>query len=235
MKLLKSRKIGILVLLMFFAFIDCGKIVVKKFYIINYEPEPLLDRKMTGPYPYTIRIKDFSIERAYAKQQIVYRKSPYELQYYYYRVWAVKPTQMITDMIQKHIASTGIVSHVVRRLDEGTAPDYELSGAIEAIEEYDSEEIWFAHLAIRMVLTRMKDNRTIYYRRFDKRKKVNQHEPEFVINVMSQVMDFIMTQALHDIDVVLADEYGVGSQDTDKDDFNSLQDPDTVSAGEDVE
>ncbi len=235
MKIVYLKKLLLLLLFIPLLFLVCGKIPVKKFYMINYEPEPLLERKTTGPYPYSIRIKDFSIERAYAKQEIVYRKSPYELQYYYYRVWAVKPTQMITDMVQKHIASTGIVSQVVRRLDEGITPDYELSGTIEAIEEYDSDEIWFAHLAIRMVLTRMKDNRTVYYRRFDKRKKVSQHEPEYVINVLSQVMDFIMTQALHDIDVVLADEHGITANNSIDDSSNSLPDFDSVPSGDNVE
>ena len=229
------KKIVLLFICLPFLFMTCGKIPIKKFYIINYEPEPLLDRKMTGPYPITIRIKDFSIERAYAKQEIVYRKSPYELQYYYYRVWAVKPTQMITDMIQKHIAATGLVSQVVRRLDEGKTPDYELTGTIEAIEEYDSEEIWFAHLAIRMELTRMKDKRVVYYRRFDKRKRVHQHEPEYVINVLSQIMDFIMTQALHDIDVVLGKEYGVNGNTGTGVEQNTLPAIDTASSGDDIE
>jgi ABC-type uncharacterized transport system auxiliary subunit len=190
---------------------------------------------MQGPYPVTIRIKNFDIERAYAKQEIVYRKSPYELQYYYYRVWAVKPTQMITDMVQKHIAATGLVSQVVRRLDEGKTPDYELTGTIEAIEEYDSEEIWFAHLALRMELTRMKDNRTIYYRRFDKRKRVHQHDPEYVINVLSQVMDFIMSQALHDLDVVLSKEFGVDSDQKTGDMETPLPTTDSVPLGENIE
>ncbi len=220
----------LLVLLLPLFLLQCGNIPIKKFYILNYEPEPLRNRKLTRPYPYSIRIKDFDIERAYAKKQIVYRKSPYELEYYYYREWAIKPTLMITDVIQKHLASTGLVSNVIRRLDEGTAPDYELSGTVEAIEEYDSEEIWFAHLALRIELIRVKDGHTIYFRRFDKRKKVHQHNPEFVISVLSQIMDFIMNQALHDIDVVLAQEYGL----THKSDTQQSQDtlPSSGDVGE---
>lgn len=205
--------------------IGCAKAPIKKFYVINYEPEPLRDRLFQSPYPYTVRIKEFSIEDAYARPQIVYRKSPFELEYYYFRVWAVKPVRMITDAVHKHMASTALVSHVVRRYDEGAKPDYELSGHIEAIEEYDSEDVWFAHLAIRIRLTRISDGRTLYMRRFDRRKQVFQHDPEYVIREMSQIMDFIMSQVLHDIDVVFAKEHGV------------IQNPvpessDTLSAGE---
>jgi ABC-type uncharacterized transport system auxiliary subunit len=114
----------------------CGNVPIKKFYIINYEPEPLKTRAYENPYPYTIRVKEFDIEEAYARPQIVYRKSPFQLQYYFFKVWAVKPIRMITDIVHKHLASSRIVSHVVKRFDEGARPDYELSGHIEAIEEY---------------------------------------------------------------------------------------------------
>ncbi len=187
----------------------CGNVPVKKFFLLKYEPEPMKNRQFASPYPYTIRVKEFNIEEAYARPQIVYRKSPFELQYYFFKVWAVKPVRMLTDMVHKHLASSTLVSHVVRRFDEGKKPDYELSGYIEAIEEYDSDEVWFAHLALRFKLTRIGDNRMVYMRRFDRRKQVFQHDPEYVIRELSQIMDFIMNQALHDIDVVLADEYGV--------------------------
>ncbi len=203
--------IVLLVLGLMIYLLSCASAPKKQFYVINYEPEPMKVRKNINPYPYTIRVKEFDIEEAYSRPQIVYRKSPFQLQYYFYKVWAVKPVRMITDIVHKHLASSRIVSHVVRRFDEGSRPDYELTGYIESIEEYDSEEVWFAHLALRFKLTRISDNRTVYMRRFDRRKRVFQHDPEYVIRELSQIMDFIMTQALHDIDVVLAREYGLPS------------------------
>jgi ABC-type uncharacterized transport system auxiliary subunit len=192
--------------------VACAKVPVKQFYVLNYEPEPMKIRNYMGPYPYTVRVKEFDIEEAYARPQIVYRKSPFQLQYYFFRVWAVKPTRMITDIVHKHLAVAGLFSHVVRRFDEATKPEYEFSGFIEAIEEYDNDNVWFAHLALRLKLTRLADNRTLYSRRFDRRKQVHQQNPEYVIRELSQIMDFIMTQAIHDVDVVLAKEFGIPEQ-----------------------
>ena len=175
-----------------FSLFSCGNVPIKKFYMLNYEPEPLKARSFTGPYPYTIRVKEFDIEEAYERPQLVYRKSPFQLEYYFFRVWAVKPVRMITDVVHKHLASSGLVSHVIRRFDEGSRPDYELSGYIEAIEEYDSDEVWFAHMSLRFKLTRISDNRMIYMRRFDRRKQVHQHDPEYVIRELSQILDFII-------------------------------------------
>lgn len=228
MKIVKRQRFFLSVALVYLVLISCGKVPVKKFYVINYEPEPLRSRQFHGPYPYTIRVKEFTIEEAYSRPQLVYRKSPFQLEYYYFRAWAVKPVRMITDAVDKHITSTGIVSHVVRRFDEGAKPDYELSGHIEAIEEYDSEDVWFAHLAIRLRLTRITDDRTVYLRRFDRRKQVYQYDPEYVIRELSQILDFIMSQALHDIDVVLAKEHGVTPQ-------AAPESEDTLSGGDDSE
>ncbi|MBD3391088.1 MAG: hypothetical protein GF418_03445 [Chitinivibrionales bacterium] len=187
----------------------CASAPIKQYYTMNYIPEDLPRRRKEGPYPYTIRVKKFDIEEAYARPQIVYRKSPFEMRYYFYRVWAVKPTDMITDLVEKHLSSVGLVSHVVRRFDQGSSPDYELTGKIEAIEEYDNENVWFAHLAFRLKLTRLSDNRTMYSRRFDDRKQVFQHDPELVVRELSRIMDVRVTQAIMDIDAILAREYGL--------------------------
>jgi len=189
----------------------CSPPPVKKYYMINYVPSPMRKRNKPSPYPFVIRLKEFDIEDAYARPQIVYRQSRFQLAYDWYRAWAVKPTKMITDLVHRHLLEVNLVSKVVLRYDEGTRPDYELSGYIEALEEYDSDDVWFAHVALRLTLTRLRDGKIIYRRHFDKRKKVFENDPEHVIREMSVLMDFIMSQAVHDLDVELAREYGIST------------------------
>jgi ABC-type uncharacterized transport system auxiliary subunit len=189
----------------------CATVPIKHYYILNYLPSTTTERLNPAPYPCTIRLRDFSIEDAYNRPQIVYRQSPFQLQYYAYRVWAVKPTRMVTDLVHKHLVTRGLVSSVTRRFDEGPKPDYELSGVIEALEEYDSEELWFAHLALRMNLVRISDGQSVYTRRFDIRKRVYKHAPENVVRELSALMEFVMTQAARDIDRRFLKEYGAPS------------------------
>ena len=184
----------------------CATAPTKKYFTLNYTPDPMLTRRSPTPYPFTVRVREFGVEEAYARPQLVYRQSPYEVGYYYYRVWAIKPTRMVTDLAVKHLSSVNLLDHVVRRMDEGFKPDYDLNGVIEALEEYDNDEVWFAHAAIRLNLVRLSDNKTIYSRRFDKRKQVHQHEPEYVIRELSEIMDMIMTEAVNDIDQILFNE-----------------------------
>jgi hypothetical protein len=116
---------------------------------------------------------------------------------------------MISDLMYKHLVTANLVAGVIRRFDEGLKPEYELSGMIEALDEYDSQELWFSHIALRITLTRISDGSSLYTQRFDLRKRVFEHKPENVIRELSSLMEFIMTQAIRDIDMKLAKEFGV--------------------------
>jgi len=187
----------------------CGAVPLKQYYTLNYLPSPSRVRVSDSAWPCVIRLRDFNIEEAYDRPEIVYRQSPFQLQYDYYRSWAVKPSRMITDLVYKHLLTANLVSGVVRRYDEGPKPGYELSGMIEAIDEYDSQELWFAHLALRMTLTRIADGGVLFEKRFDLRKRVYEHKPENVIRELSSLLELTMTQAISAMDRVLAKEFGV--------------------------
>jgi ABC-type uncharacterized transport system auxiliary subunit len=210
-KSLSSVGVGIGLLLM--CGLGCatlfGKVTVKQYFVLNYVPSSPDDAAARAPHPFTIRVRDFDVEEAYAREQIVYRQNPYELLYYGTKLWAVRPNRMVSDLVRKQIVSSGLVSHVVRRYDEGLDPDFELSGLIEAIEEYDSDQLWFAHLAIRLTLTRTSDGRVMYSRQFDNRKKVFKNSLEAVVQELSSILEFIINQAIRDMNVVLARETGV--------------------------
>jgi len=184
----------------------CGTVPVKQYYVLNYVPVQPANRLRAAPYPFTVRVKELDIEDAYSRPSIVYRQSPFELRYYFYRLWAVKPSRMITDLIYKHLSTISLVSGLVRRFDEGVKPDYELSGLIEAIEEYDSDQLWFAHISFRLTMTRVSDGAVVYSKAFDNRKRVFNYSPDNVVREMSSVVEFIMDQAVLDLDAVFSKE-----------------------------
>jgi ABC-type uncharacterized transport system auxiliary subunit len=115
------------------------------------------------------------------------------------------------------------VSHVIRRYDEGIKPAYELGGVIEALEEYDSDQLWYAHLAVRLSLTRLSDGRVMYSRDFDNRKRIYQYSPDNVVREMSAILEFIMDQAVRDMDVVLNREYGLSGAKSSEADSSRLK------------
>ncbi|MCL2183906.1 MAG: ABC-type transport auxiliary lipoprotein family protein [Chitinispirillia bacterium] len=190
-------------------FAACAKMPHRQYFMLNYEPAKMQHRAMENPYAAVIRVREFSIEEAYNRPQIVYRMSRYELRYYNYKSWAVKPTRMLTDLFYKHMNSEQIVSGLVRRFDEGRKPDYELTGFIEALEEFDSDDLLFAHVAVRLTLTNLSSGTTLYSRLFDLRRRVYTRDTHAVIKEMSQIMEYIFTEAISDIDAKLAAEFGI--------------------------
>ena len=48
----------------------------------------------------------------------------------------------------------------------------------------------------------------MYSREFDNRKRVFQYSPDNVVREMSAILEFIMDQAVHDMDAVFSREYG---------------------------
>lgn len=198
---------GVLLVIMILVWSGCSSVPVTKLYVLNYEPVSLKSRRMVTPYPYTIRIKSFDINQTYDRSQIVYRNSPFEMGYYYYKNWAINPADMFTDMVRRHMGEVKLVSRIIQRLDEGGEPDFELNGMLEALEEFDSEGDWFAHLAFRINLVRISDNTMIYSRRFDTHKQVYEHKAEFVVRELSRIMDYLITEAIRDIDQELFKEF----------------------------
>jgi ABC-type uncharacterized transport system auxiliary subunit len=122
-----------------------------------------------------------------------------------------------------------MISSVVRRFDEGAKPEYELSGMVEALEEYDSEELWFAHVALRISLVHTSEGRIVYNKRFDLRKKVLEHDPELVIREMSALVEYAITQAVQDISIKLAEE--TGEKEVEKSDTLNRLITDSLSGG----
>jgi cholesterol transport system auxiliary component len=193
-------------------FAGCAKPPARQYYMLNYMPPAMERRAMQNPYACVIRLRDFSIEEAYNRSNIVFRINPYELRYYNYKSWAVKPTRMLTDLFFRHLSSVQLVSGLVRRFDEGRKPDFELTGFIDALEEYDSEDMLFAHVSIRLNLTKLSDGSMLYSRSFSHRKKVYTRETGLVIKEMSQIVEYIFTEAISDIDGKLAVEFGISDQ-----------------------
>jgi ABC-type uncharacterized transport system auxiliary subunit len=198
-----------LALVMLVPSVNCSKPPQRQFFVLNYEPPRIHNRAMQNPYATVIRLREFSIEEAYNRPQLVYRLSRFEIRYYNFKSWAVKPTRMVTDLFFRHLNSVQLVSGIVRRFDEGRRPDYEISGFIEALEEYDSEDILFARVAIRINMTRLSDGVVIYSRLFDLRRRVYVLETTHVVREMSQIMEYIFTEAIADIDAKLSAEFGI--------------------------
>jgi ABC-type uncharacterized transport system auxiliary subunit len=185
--------------------LGCARPLHRHHYILNYVPG-FFEKRGGKSYPKTIRLRPLEIEKLYARPNIVYRENPFKVDFYPDHLWAVRPADMITDLIFNHLESVRLVETLVRRLDEKGTPDYELSGTIFAIEEYNSSDLWYAHLRISMVLTDFRTGRAVYSRMFSLTREVTTKTPLAVVKALSEIIDFIVSSLVVDLDHFLYNE-----------------------------
>ena len=160
-----------------------SKSTVRHYYQIYYKPKPVLGRQISG----TVRIKTFDADKIYRRHNLLFRTSPYEIFYYNTHFWASRPADMITDLIASHVKGAGLFSDVILQLDR--RPDYVFSGRILALDEIDSDDIWFARVSIIFELKDYKTERTIITHSFDRRKEVLNQQQAYVVRAMGEILE----------------------------------------------
>lgn len=166
---------------------SCSAVPENHYFTMSYTLLPL-KHPPEAPGGMTLRVRDLEIGPAYDTERIVYRYSPYEFQYYNYMLWASKPQKMLTDMIVRHLDHQRIFSDVAHEYHERT-PDYEMSGVLLAIEELDSGDKWFAHLAFSLRLTRHRGEQVVWSYDANVKKQVYNKAPVYVVKALSELME----------------------------------------------
>ena len=174
-----------------------GGIQARNYYIISYTPAPQKSALSNRPYPYSLQVGRFEVQRIFNRQNIMYRFSPHQLQYYEFQQWAVRPDQMITDMVVKHLEASNIVNRVGTEFFE-TRPDFRIDGTVVALEKLDAGDLFFSHLAMSFKMVRIEDGAQIWDYSFDQRRQVFQPEMVYTVRSMSAIfqsqMDVVVSQ-----------------------------------------
>jgi ABC-type uncharacterized transport system auxiliary subunit len=179
-----------------------GRATETKFYLLDYIPTPPKERLDKGFYPYVLRVKDPTIAEAYGRSQIVYRQNAHQMQFYSYHLWAVDPERMVGDLLVKHLRAARLFQNVSRAVEE-FQPDYIMSCEVQAIEEYDYQDQWFAHFAVEYRLENQKTGQLVWKKAFDLRHKVAQQEPVYVVRELSALLESVHSHVVSELDIVL--------------------------------
>ncbi|MDR2584294.1 MAG: PqiC family protein [Fibromonadaceae bacterium] len=197
---MKYIVLGLMILML----VSCsffGGVKENSYYQLDYVPTPK-EMLNESSYPYSVRIKDFDVSEAYRRNNIVYRQSPFQLRFYNYELWAVKPEYLVSDMLFRHLSAAKVFSDVRRSIDV-EEPDFTISGTIRALEEYDNQDEWYSHLAMNMHLQENRTKRVLWSREWDYRKKVSNLETIYVVRGLSELLEYINNEAIADIDSVI--------------------------------
>jgi ABC-type uncharacterized transport system auxiliary subunit len=182
-------------------FMSCGllgtTIPIRHYYNISYNPQPKTPLGSLRPYPCSLEIERFTVQRIFNNQKIAYRYSPEEIQYFEYEQWAVRPEYMITDLVVKHLGASNICNRVSTEFVD-MKPDYRLQGSVDALEKYDATDVFYAHLAMSLKMVRVIDGQQVWEYSFDERKQVFQKKTNYTIiafeTIMQTQIDIVINQ-----------------------------------------
>lgn len=164
---------------------------------------PQAEQPVRSQFPAELWVKEVEVAPVYNRPQIVFRFSPQEMQFFNQNRWADRPSRMLSQLLQRSLATSGIFRSVVARLGT-TAPAYVLESSVEAIEELQGGSLWYAHLAMTFRLARFDDNRAVWQYSFDERRPLNRQDLGLVTRAMSEILDEQLKIALGQMHAVLA-------------------------------
>jgi cholesterol transport system auxiliary component len=179
-----------------------GRTVETKYYALDYIPSPTPERLKKGPYPFSVRLREPTMAEAYKRSQIVYRQSAYQMQFYAFHLWVVDPDRMISDLLLKHLRAVRLFENASRSI-EATPPDFQLTTDVQAVEEYDGPNTWYAHLAVEYQLIDDKTGTVVWKQLYDVRKAVAAQEPVFVVRELTALLESVNNQLTKDLEGVL--------------------------------
>ncbi len=159
---------------------------------------PLSER----PYELKVQIERFDISKFYERDQIVFRLSPEEIRDDRYNVWAVRPSEMITDAVAGYLRAANLFTDLRPDfLDE--APEFTLTGTIDAIERFDSGDRWWARLDGSLQLVDG-EGRIFWQHRFDPNEvEIFERDMVFTVQGMNQILRQTMIDAVRSLDRAL--------------------------------
>lgn len=185
------KRIGWLLLFVIFGF-SCMSSPPKRYHQLYLPENPDVSSLQIDKTLYVDRVES---NQLYDNFEIVYRDSPYHLNYYSYDFWAQKPGQLIQDSISDFFKKNKNFVRIYRDLTRGN-PDLIFKARIRAIEEEDREDAWYARLSMEMEISDFETEEILLYYEFDQLKKMPDKEIDHLPVAISRILEEELTSFL---------------------------------------
>lgn len=142
-------------------------------------------------------VESVEVDRIYNDYRIVYRTSPFQLNYYSYKYWIKKPGLLIRESMVDYFSKNNVFKKVVTGLAEGE-PDLQLKTFVHIIEEYDQPNVWFAHLKMDIRIIDFKTGEEVLSHSFDRQRQLAarkvDHLPAAVSGLLQEELDKVINK-----------------------------------------
>ena len=149
----------------------------------------------TGSGDASLVLEPLTTDGAYDDERIVYRTSPYRLDYYQYHRWSSAPGTMVGNYLEQALTHAGRFHTVTRELT--TDAPVILAGRVLAIEEVDqSKTAWTGRLVVELTLTDARTAKTLWTQLFEETEPMPTQTPEGLARALSTAMDRIIAKTV---------------------------------------
>ena len=150
-----------------------------------YQLAASVEIERQGPAPLTLGVEYLSSDSAYEDARIVYRESPYRLDYYHYHRWTAPPALMVSDALRRALQQGGSFE----RVEAGytSRANVLLRGRLVALEEVDvSGGEWRARLVLDLHAIDVATNRTIWSSTLERERAMPARTAESLAEALSE-------------------------------------------------
>lgn len=142
-------------------------------------------------------VESVKVEDIYNDYRMVYRTSPFHLNYYSYKYWIKKPELLVRDSIVDYFSKNNVFKKVVTGFAEGE-PDIQLKAVVHIIEEYDRPDTWFAHLKMDFRIIDFKTGEQVLSHSFDRQRQMAikkiAHLPVAISGLLQEELDKVINK-----------------------------------------
>jgi ABC-type uncharacterized transport system auxiliary subunit len=171
-----------------------GKTPETRFYQLASPGQTTTANSAGVPLGAALQIEPLDTDPAYDDERMVYRLTPYRLDYYNYHRWSSTPGTLIADFLERSFESSGRFRNVTR--DASGAP-VTLGGRVVAIEEVDKNKAsWVGRVVIELRLTDPATGQVIWSEQYEENEPVKQQTPEGLAAALSTALRRISDRAL---------------------------------------
>jgi len=143
-------------------------------------------------------VEALASDGAYDDERIVYRNTPYRLDYYNYHRWVATPGVLVGGYLEQALGRTGDFKAVLR--EQTADASLVLGGRINAIEEVDRDpKHWVGRIALELTLTDPKTGEVVWAQPFEETEPLAEQSPEGLAKAISTALDRIAKRAAPDI------------------------------------
>jgi ABC-type uncharacterized transport system auxiliary subunit len=150
----------------------------------------------------TLVVRPFSATEPYNQERLVYRTSPYQLDFYNYHRWAAPPTEQVADWTRRYLRAAALFASVYPT-GEGSA-DFALGGRIRQFDEIDNEQSWDATLSLDFWLTGADQRKPLWSQSYAVTQQTAKRNPAAVAEAMSRNLEIILERLVADLAPLVA-------------------------------